>query len=166
MDASKYQRLAAQTECDQEAALNRVKGSSSFHQRDEPRRKLMPIRLLHSVVGLTGEVGELAAAAERWIYYGQTLDRTNVKEEIGDCFWYLALACNALGLDMGQVMEANVRKLKSRYPDAYCDFRAEEDNRDRAAERQIVEDPPSDQFPTGFPQNGQGWAEPPEEKEG
>jgi len=150
MDPTQYQQLAARTECDQEAARQRVATDNM----------LRTTRLLHACLGLSGEVGELSAAAERWVYYGHDLDAGNVKEEVGDCLWYLALACNALGLDMAQVMEANIAKLRQRYPSKYSDDQALEVNRDRAAERSIVEGvPDSDQNP--MVQNGQGWAEPP-----
>jgi len=160
MEPNEYQKLAERTECDQRESVRRVSRSPMAYTEEE---RLKSIRLLHSVVGLSGEVGEMAATVERWVYYGQRLDEANLKEEIGDCFWYLALACNALKLDMGQVMEANIRKLRTRYPERYTDKDAREENRDRGAEMEQVEDPvPSDQHPP-MEQNGHGWAEPPED---
>ena len=132
MQPSRYQQLAARTECDQEAAQQRVGDP-------EGKPPQMMVRLLHACLGLTGEVGEMAATTEHWVYYGHPLDKTNLKEEIGDCLWYLALACNALGWDMGQVMAANIAKLQERYPDKYTDDQALEINRDRVAERSVVE---------------------------
>lgn len=125
MNPSEYQRLAARTECDQMAASHRMHGYGN----------LLPIRLNHSIIGALGELGEMAGALERWIHYDRPLDRENLKEEIGDVLWYLAEACNALEIDMGEVMEANIRKLKARYPDKYSDERAAEENRNREAER-------------------------------
>lgn len=156
MDPSKYQELAGRTECDQEAALRRI--SPVLFRKDEA---LKPTRLLHACLGLSGEVGELATAVEHWIYYGQPLDIGNVSEEIGDCLWYLAEACNSLGLNMEEIMEANIRKLGVRYPDKYEDLRAVEENRDRMAE-QAAAQAISDQHPV-YEQTGQGWAEPPED---
>jgi NTP pyrophosphatase (non-canonical NTP hydrolase) len=148
MSPSEYQLLAMRTECDQEKSLARIQfchppPSGTFHT-------LNAVRMLHAVVGLAGEAGELAGAVERWLYYGQPLDETNVKEEIGDAFWYLAQACNVLELDMGEVMEANIAKLRARYPEKYNDDRAAEKGRDRVAEREVLE------------QTGHGFAEPPE----
>jgi len=87
---------------------------------------------------MTGEVGELAAAVERWIYYGQELDRANVKEELGDLLWYIAECCNAMDFDLQNVMECNIAKLKKRYPAKYDGERAKEENRNRPAERAEV----------------------------
>lgn len=134
MDAYNYQKLAERTECDQEVSRRRYSG---IHGTNTP--VMLPVRLNHAVLGLTGEVGELAGAVEKWLHYGRELDTVNVAEELGDCLWYIALACNALGVDMGKIMEGNIQKLKTRYPDKYSDARAWEENRDRLKERQTVE---------------------------
>jgi NTP pyrophosphatase (non-canonical NTP hydrolase) len=95
--------------------------------------------LLHSQIGLAGEVGELAAAIQRWLYYGKPLDRTNVIEELGDLCWYLAQACRAMDVKLEDVMKANIQKLLKRYPEKYTDFHAAEENRDREQERAILD---------------------------
>ena len=95
--------------------------------------------LLHSQIGLAGEVGELAAAIQRWLYYGKELDRVNVIEELGDLCWYLAQACRAMDVKLEDVMAANLNKLKFRYPERYTDYHAAEENRDRAVERDALE---------------------------
>lgn len=97
---------------------------------------LIPIRLNHSIIGLSGEVGELATLLQKIVYYGKEMSKEEIKlkfkEEFGDCLWYLAEGMNALGLDMTEVMEANIAKLKVRYPEKYTDVLA--DKRDLAAE--------------------------------
>lgn len=133
MNPTEYQQLAARTECDQEAAAKRR------HYADtESSNPLVATRLNHAVIGLAGEAGELAGAVERWLYYGKGLDLPNVCEELGDSLWYIAFACNALGLSLEGIMQANIEKLRKRYPDKYSDFQAAEENRDRKAEASIV----------------------------
>ena len=100
---------------------------------------LVPVRLNHAVIGIANEAGELAAELQRWLYYGKGLSRMAFKEELGDLLWYAALACNALGLDMGEVMAANIRKLECRYPHKYADRFAAE--RDKDAEREALKGP-------------------------
>lgn len=90
--------------------------------------------LLHSVLGITGEVGELASAVEKYAWYGQDFDRRNVLEELGDVLWYVAEACDALDMDLGQVMFNNIEKLRKRFPDKFDEQRALEENRDRENE--------------------------------
>lgn len=128
MTPSEYQELAKRTVCPQDIASKRI-----------AERSPMSAPLLHAVIGIQGEAGELAAAAEKWLWYGQALDRVNVKEETGDLLWYIALLCNTLDLDLEDVMEANIAKLRKRFPEKYTDEKAREENRDRAAERQQLE---------------------------
>ena len=33
--------------------------------------------------------------------------------------WYASALCTTLGLDMGEIMQANIEKLKVRYPNGY-----------------------------------------------
>ena len=133
MNPTEYQKLAARTECDQRRAAERMADIPHL----PPLASSEMIRFNHAVIGLVGEVGELASLVEKMVYYGRTVTEVAIKEEIGDCFWYLALLCNALGYDMGQMMEANVAKLQARYPEKFDAVR--EENRDREAEAAAVE---------------------------
>ena len=134
MTPSEYQAAAKRTENN----YHKVRDRLTFEKESNPNAPHTFFKLNHALIGLTGEVGELAGAVEKWAYYGQTLDTDNVKEEIGDCLWYLALACSAVGADMGQVMEQNIAKLQARYPDQYSDERAAEHNRDRNKEKEAA----------------------------
>jgi NTP pyrophosphatase (non-canonical NTP hydrolase) len=51
----------------------------------------------HAAVGLFSEVGELVDGLKKSIFYGKK-DKVNIAEEIGDCFWYVAILANAWGL--------------------------------------------------------------------
>lgn len=134
MNPNDYVRAAMRTECDQLAALTRFVGPTEDCEFD-----LKGIRLDHAFRGISKEAGELLTLFEKWIHYGQTLDPAKVKDELGDVLWYVALACDALGLDLGEVMASNVRKLKVRFPDKYTDNAAKD--RDRAAEAAAMDSP-------------------------
>lgn len=131
MNANEYQRLVKRTECHQREAFKRVEDTDD----------LMGIRLVHSIIGLSGEVGELASAIERVFWYGQKIDRDNIREEIGDCLWYIAEACNSLGFHMAEVMDSNIRKLRQRYPQKFSCDDAKEENRNRQTEADVVKEP-------------------------
>ena len=133
MNLSKYQKLAARTECDQSRARLRMMGGVGEAGSD----LLLPIRLNHAVLGAAGEIGELSAAIEKWIYYGKPLDMVNFKEEVGDTLWYLSLAANAMGVDLGEIAEANIAKLRIRFPDKFTEEKAS--TRDLVSERKILE---------------------------
>ena len=120
---NEYQKLAIRTECNQAETWKQF-------SRQHP----VSTRLTHSVLGLTGEVGELASAIEKWLYYGQVLDFENVLEELGDSLWYIAQACTALGVTLDDVMQMNISKLQVRYPKEFESCLTEEKERDQEEE--------------------------------
>ena len=77
--------------------------------------------LMHAALGLSGEAGEFSDAIKRHLVYGKPLDRTNAFEELGDILWYVALACESLGVDMSEIAKLNLDKLRIRYPEEYSD---------------------------------------------
>jgi NTP pyrophosphatase (non-canonical NTP hydrolase) len=72
-------------------------------------------KLIHAAFGVSGEAGELLDAVKKCIFYGKELDTANVVEELGDILFYVAMACNALGISLEQVMDSNFKKLSKRY---------------------------------------------------
>ncbi len=80
--------------------------------RNGPRN----LTLIHSVIGLAGEVGELTDTVKKHFLYGKDLDIENLKEECGDVLWYMALMLKEIGSSFDEVMEMNVNKLLKRYP--------------------------------------------------
>lgn len=94
-------------------------------------------RLVHAVTGLCTESSEFLDMLKKHLNYGKPFDKVNAVEEIGDQFWYLAIACDALGVSFEEVMERNIAKLKARYGEKYSDDKAI--NRDLKTERNILE---------------------------
>lgn len=94
-------------------------------------------RLLHAGFGLSTEAGEFLDALKKHIFYGKELDRVNLKEEMGDLFWYLAIACDELDVEFESLMKTNIAKLKARYGEKFTEQKAE--NRDLNTERTILE---------------------------
>lgn len=95
------------------------------------------IRLLHSGIGLATEGGELLDALKKHIFYGAPLDTINLKEEMGDLLWYIAIALHEMDWSFEEVAQVNINKLRARYPDKFSGYNAL--NRDTAAERDILE---------------------------
>jgi NTP pyrophosphatase (non-canonical NTP hydrolase) len=138
MNPNVYQVEASRTECNQDKAASRMESMLPVDPNCPDSLHLMPVRINHAVVGLAGEVGELAQLLERWVYYGQSLSVPDVEEEVGDCLWYLALLCNAVGIPMERAMEGNLAKLKARFPHKFTEEAAA--NRDPAAERKAADE--------------------------
>lgn len=94
-------------------------------------------RLIHALVGLCTEVGELQDQVKKHLFYGKQLDLVNLKEESGDIFWYLALLCDILKVDPREILDTNIKKLQTRYPEKFSSDKAL--NRNLEAERKILE---------------------------
>lgn len=80
------------------------------------------IRLVHAALGLATEVGELVDPIKKYCIYGKGIDRKtreNIKEEIGDVLWYLAIIVNHYGFSFQEIMVENIDKLKKRYPEQW-----------------------------------------------
>lgn len=85
------------------------------------RRHADSIRLDHAAKGMVTEAGEFTDALKKHVFYNRPLDRLNLVEELGDLLWYVAIACDALGVTLEDVCEANLRKLRSRYPEKFTE---------------------------------------------
>ena len=75
--------------------------------------------LVNSVMGLCGESGEAIDIVKKWLAQGHPLDKTHLASELGDVAWYLAEAATALGLDLEDILQANLDKLERRYPEGF-----------------------------------------------
>ena len=75
--------------------------------------------LINSVMGLCGESGEAIDIVKKWLAQGHELDRAHLAKELGDIAWYLAEAATALEIPLEDILQANLDKLKKRYPDGF-----------------------------------------------
>lgn len=94
-------------------------------------------RLLHAALGMASESGEFVDILKRNLFYGEPIDRTHLKEELGDLMWYIAIASSALGSSLEDVMGMNAAKLKTRYPEQFTNREAL--NRNLFQERNSLE---------------------------
>jgi len=90
------------------------------------------VDFLHGVLGIASESSELIQCL-----VDSKFDPVNLKEELGDILWYIAILCNVVGCSIEDLMELNINKLKARYPDKFTSENAI--NRDLEAERNILE---------------------------
>jgi len=72
----------------------------------------------HWVLGIAGEAGEVVEKWKKIIAYRDGVitddDITELKKELGDVVWYVAVLAHSLGLSFDDVMQQNVEKLQSR----------------------------------------------------
>lgn len=80
--------------------------------------------LLHASIGIAGEAGELLDSIKKYWVYGKPLDSENLIEELGDIEFYMQAMRTLLSVSREEVLEANITKLRKRYPDGYTDANA------------------------------------------
>ena len=98
MNVNEYQRLAMTT-------LNK-----DLNKKDV---------LINAVMGLCGESGEAIDIVKKHLHQGHELNKDKLIKELGDIAWYLAEAAYALDVDLSDVLEGNINKLKARYPEGF-----------------------------------------------
>ena len=116
MNTKDYQNLAMRT--------NDGKSNDRLFDRFMDSVTLNPIDLggvLNASLGLAGEVGELNDMVKKWVFHGHELDEREVRKELGDVCWYIALMCESFGYDLGEIMQGNVNKLMKRYPQGFSE---------------------------------------------
>ena len=75
--------------------------------------------LINSVMGLCGESGEAIDIVKKWMAQGHELDKEHLAKELGDVAWYIAEAATALDISLEDIFQANIEKLKKRYPEGF-----------------------------------------------
>ena len=85
-------------------------------------------QLLTASIGMQAESGEFSEIIKKIIFQGKEFneaERFHLMRELGDVLWYWVQGCKALGYTPQQVMEENIRKLESRYPNGFEVVRSE-----------------------------------------
>ena len=75
--------------------------------------------LINGVMGLCGESGEAIDIVKKWLAQGHELDKEKLAKELGDIAWYLAETAYALDIPLEDILQANIDKLKKRYPEGF-----------------------------------------------
>ncbi len=98
MEIREYQKLSTRT----------LDKNLDFHKQ-----------LNNMLLGISGETGETIDLFKKHLYQGHRLDNTKVSLEIGDIMFYLTNLCTLLEINMEDVLEINVHKLRNRYPNGF-----------------------------------------------
>lgn len=74
--------------------------------------------LMHSLHEISVECGEIHGHFQK-LYQGHKLDEDALMLEVGDLLWGIAELCTVNSWNLADVAQANVEKLKKRYPDGF-----------------------------------------------
>ena len=94
---------------------------SRLHTLQEKTKIEFP-QLLTASIGMQAESGEFSEVIKKIIFQGKEYnedERFHLKRELGDVLWYWVQGCTALGYTPQEVMEENIKKLESRYPNGF-----------------------------------------------
>lgn len=78
-------------------------------------------RLLDAAAGLAEESGEILGLVRKHAFQAHPLAADRLRTELGDALWCLSIAASSAGITLEDVAQANVAKLRTRYPDGYSD---------------------------------------------
>lgn len=74
--------------------------------------------LFHLLLGLCGEAGEIAEKAKKIVRDFDSdfsvLDKDDLKKELGDVLWHVAVIANHFDIALEDVGDTNIKKLASR----------------------------------------------------
>lgn len=71
------------------------------------------------LLGLAGEAGEVCDYMKKVIGHGHPMEPNKLKKELGDVLWYVSALATTFGMTLEEVAEANIEKLKIRYPQGF-----------------------------------------------
>lgn len=123
MTANDYQREALRTEAPEGVytASGDVLRAFLLSRGQIAQDEITSImRLLEGLMGVNGEAGEAVDILKKVLFQGHTLDREHIALELGDICWYIALAADAIGYPLEEIMAMNLEKLRKRYPDGFA----------------------------------------------
>ena len=89
-----------------------IKAARSLHDREYEGR------FMEHMLGLVGEAGEIAEKVKK-IYRDKNgdmkqLDHDDMKAELGDVLWYVAMMADYFDIPLDEVGEKNINKLADR----------------------------------------------------
>ncbi len=70
-------------------------------------------------LGIAGEAGEVADLLKKHVGHGVPLEHAKLKKELGDVLWYIAVLADNFFIPLQDVVDANITKLRARYPGGF-----------------------------------------------
>lgn len=87
-----------------------------FDEYQKEVRKGNDVNMMHAIIGLSGEVGEVQEILKKALFCGRVLDVDHLGEELGDVLWYLTRLTTLFNIRLSDIAEKNIDKTRERYP--------------------------------------------------
>lgn len=119
MNFNDYQAAAVTTATPANSAADKI-ADFYVHPGHTPSMEDMSaiLRMHYGVLGMCSEAGEVAGKVKKIMRDDLCCpDEARTAElvsEIGDVLWYIAYICDVMGVEMGEVAERNLFKLRQR----------------------------------------------------
>ena len=109
--------------------LDYLRGDYTMQGNKVIEQEVDMARLMTVLIGMMAESGEFAEVVKKKVFQADTKFKSDeifhMKRELGDVLWYWVQGCMALGITPDEVMDENIRKLESRYPNGFEVIRSE-----------------------------------------
>ena len=104
---------------------------------NDPHTKEISFNLLHAAMGMVTEAGEVMDIVKKSLTYKRPLDVEHLLDECADGLFYMTMILIEFQSSYEDLMNINMAKLTSRYPDGYSHHNA--NNRDLGSEKVAIE---------------------------
>ena len=103
--------------------IKNLKEYQKFCKKTAAKFKNKEKEILIWGLGIAGEAGDVASCIKKT--FSHTNDqRSGIRENLGDTFWYAAAICNYFNWNMDDILKENIEKLEKRYPKGFTAKRA------------------------------------------
>lgn len=76
-------------------------------------------QISNMIFGANGELGEVTDILKKHLYQGHEINKQHLAEEIGDTLFYIVNLCSIYDINIEDVLQMNVDKLKKRYKNGF-----------------------------------------------
>lgn len=76
-------------------------------------------KIRNGCYGMCGESGECIDILKKYEFQGHDFNKEKLIDELSDVLWYVAQTATGLGIQLSEVAQHNIDKLKKRYPDGF-----------------------------------------------
>ena len=74
---------------------------------------------MHALHGMVGEIGEIHSLYQKVYQNHGEIDKDHLIKEVGDLLWFIAEFCTSIDVNLIDVMNTNIEKLRKRYPNGF-----------------------------------------------